>query len=667
MIITYLYLLYIIVKTLVDIARLYLDGNITHNEVESKVKSILEGLESSRAVVSFSRQLKRFEKTCNKHFCGFWNECSERCQYRGNVALWKHDVIDIYTPLEISAVTPPRNSSNTSLTSVWLEQLAKQRLVLESSTASLKSSASSVVGGDSCDDGELDDKDLDLILLEAKLSRTEDELNETRSALKKAQLDAYISKAVSVEAQPIIPPYNKTPVTEEEVMEMLRLQRFEHNWMMFPEMEVDKSRMTEEELMKRNQSLELPFMSSASYVPSHHHAGVNTTKDVFVNDNVEIVVGGVPEHFNYPWHLAITRGLFAKAGVNVRFVEVPGGTGEMMRMLRAKEIDIAVALTEGIVANIINDAVQPSDVAIIGTYVSSPLTWGISVDAKSPYTHVSDLYNSKIGISRFGSGSHLMSFLLAEQQGWTIKGDAANTGVEFVVKNNIHKMVESLHDGSSDVFLWETFMTKPFYDSGELRKVGEIVTPWPCFMAATRRELLDRDSRMSERVSIVMDVVRDACSIFKSEKSISIQAIAQRHNLKEGDAASWFSRVAYPHDATISNKVLQDTVEALVRLEIVKNKMNTNSQLLVDTRVGRLELGIMNDFMPSSVVSTTELPKLPSVQYNASSPSTLVIKTGQGDLASDIETAPPMSNRSQARVAARKLALSLVKQHLAGK
>lgn len=42
---------------------------------------------------------------------------------------------------------------------------------------------------------------------------------------------------------------------------------------------------------------------------------------------VKLRVGGVPEHFNYPWHLAIERNLFAKYGVEVEWVEIKLGTG----------------------------------------------------------------------------------------------------------------------------------------------------------------------------------------------------------------------------------------------------------------------------------------------------------------------------------------------------
>ncbi|CAE7824335.1 unnamed protein product, partial [Symbiodinium sp. KB8] len=94
----------------------------------------------------------------------------------------------------------------------------------------------------------------------------------------------------------------------------------------------------------------------------------------------KVTVGGVPEHFNLPWYTAVENKEFEAAGVQVDFEEVPGGTGAMMSALREGKIDIVVALTEGIISNIINDDKREEQ---------------------------------PVGVSRMGSGSHLMSFLLA--------------------------------------------------------------------------------------------------------------------------------------------------------------------------------------------------------------------------------------------------------------
>ncbi|HEX8548199.1 MAG TPA: ABC transporter substrate-binding protein, partial [Cytophagaceae bacterium] len=67
-----------------------------------------------------------------------------------------------------------------------------------------------------------------------------------------------------------------------------------------------------------------------------------------------IRIGGVPEHFNLPWHLAMEEGLFSKLGLNLSWKDYPAGTGAMCKDLRNDELDLAIVLTEGIVADIIN-------------------------------------------------------------------------------------------------------------------------------------------------------------------------------------------------------------------------------------------------------------------------------------------------------------------------
>ena len=37
--------------------------------------------------------------------------------------------------------------------------------------------------------------------------------------------------------------------------------------------------------------------------------------------------------------------------------------------------------------------------------------------------------------------------------------------------------------------MWETFTTKPWFDSGELKKAGEIDTPWPAFSFVARSNI----------------------------------------------------------------------------------------------------------------------------------------------------------------------------------
>ena len=80
-------------------------------------------------------------------------------------------------------------------------------------------------------------------------------------------------------------------------------------------------------------------------------------------------IGGVPEHFNLPWYLALEQGLFQQQNVNLTWTDYPGGTGAMAKDLRAGTLDIAVLLTEGIVA----DIAKGNESKIVQVYVESPL------------------------------------------------------------------------------------------------------------------------------------------------------------------------------------------------------------------------------------------------------------------------------------------------------
>ena len=94
---------------------------------------------------------------------------------------------------------------------------------------------------------------------------------------------------------------------------------------------------------------------------------------------MKIRIGGVPEHFNFPWHYGIKKGYFQKEGIEVEWHDFPGGTGAMSEALKNNELDMAILLTEGAVKEII----QGANFKISKTYVDTPLVWGIHTSAKN--------------------------------------------------------------------------------------------------------------------------------------------------------------------------------------------------------------------------------------------------------------------------------------------
>ncbi len=239
-------------------------------------------------------------------------------------------------------------------------------------------------------------------------------------------------------------------------------------------------------------------------------------------------IGGVPEHFNLPWYLTLRNKEYTDEGINLRWKDYSGGTGQMCKALRDKEIDMAVILTEGIVRDIING----NECKIVQVFVESPLIWGIHVANNSDYKKIKDLRGTKAAISRYGSGSHLMAYVNAESNGWDAEKD-----LDFEVINNLEGAIESLPKGEGDYFMWEKFMTKPQVDNGTFRLVGECPTPWPCFVITVRNEVLEEDA---ESVQKIIEIINTTTTDFKNIPSID-QMIANRYSQKLEDVQEWLS------------------------------------------------------------------------------------------------------------------------------
>jgi ABC-type nitrate/sulfonate/bicarbonate transport system substrate-binding protein len=270
-----------------------------------------------------------------------------------------------------------------------------------------------------------------------------------------------------------------------------------------------------------------------------------------------IKIAGVPEHFNLPWHLAIENGDFEKENIDLQWTDVPEGTGKMCQMLRDGETDIAVILTEGIVKDIV--AGNPSK--IVQVFVESPLIWGIHVAANSNYKTLADLENKKVAISRLGSGSQLMAYVNADNQGW--KTD----NLEFEIVNTIDGAVEALANGTADYFMWERFMTKPLVDKGIFRRIADCPTPWPCFVIAVSEDVLEKNPAI---ISKILAIINQTTEDFKEIPSID-KTLASNYHQKIEDIQEWLSLTQWSQKP-LSTEMLNKVQNQLFQLKIIDKK-----------------------------------------------------------------------------------------------
>lgn len=269
----------------------------------------------------------------------------------------------------------------------------------------------------------------------------------------------------------------------------------------------------------------------------------------------QINIGGVPEHFNLAWYLTLKNGEYKAEGINLRWKDYFGGTGQMCKALRDKEIDLAVILTEGI----IKDIIAGNPAKIVQTFIQSPLQWGIHVANDSKYQNIEDLKGTKAAISRFGSGSHLMAYINAKNNHWDLEKD-----LRFEVVKNLSGALEGLSNGVADYFMWEKYTTKPYVDDGTFRRIGVCPSPWPCFVIAVRDEVLEHHL---EEVKTILRIINTTSKEFKHIPSIDL-TIANRYEQQLEDVQEWLSLTEWSQDV-LSKQQISDIQEQLLELNII--------------------------------------------------------------------------------------------------
>lgn len=272
-------------------------------------------------------------------------------------------------------------------------------------------------------------------------------------------------------------------------------------------------------------------------------------------------VGGVPEHFNYPWYLTLKDKKYSKNNINLRWQDYPGGTGEMCKALRNGEVDIAIVLTEGIIKDITDG--NPSK--ILQTFVDTPLVWGIHVGAKSTFKKIKDLEHATIAISRFGSGSHLMAIVNACNQGWDV------SKLKFKVIDDLQGGIDALTNGEADYFMWEHFTTKPLVDKGIFRRVDDCPTPWPCFVVAVRNEVLKNNFK---EIKEVLEIINYQIKDFKKIDNID-KILAKRYGQKLKDIQQWLKITEWNDGKPITKNLIARIQNKMVQFNVIEEKKNS--------------------------------------------------------------------------------------------
>ncbi|KAA8894663.1 hypothetical protein FN846DRAFT_398309 [Sphaerosporella brunnea] len=282
-------------------------------------------------------------------------------------------------------------------------------------------------------------------------------------------------------------------------------------------------------------------------------------------------VGYVPEHFSTPLFFAQNKGFFADRHLNVELLPYPSGTGAMAKSLESGDLDVAIGLTEGWIAALGKGA---DAFKLVGKYVDTPLCWAIStggqrgdmVDAQSLAG------GKKLGISRVGSGSYVMGYVLADQQGWL---NTEQEPFDWVVLNDFKNLRDAVNKDhaqgkEADAFMWEHFTSKKYYDSNEIKRIGEIYTPWPSWHIVAH-------SSVSKNVGSVATLraflkgLDEGVKYFNTHRDEAVDYIANNLDYTAEDAREWLKTVEFSKDCMkVEPNVVDKTVEILKKAGVIR-------------------------------------------------------------------------------------------------
>lgn len=319
-----------------------------------------------------------------------------------------------------------------------------------------------------------------------------------------------------------------------------------------------------------------------------------------------IRVACVPEQVNIPLKMTVANHLDAKYNINIEIISVPEGTGKMLSMLENNETDIAMTVSDAFIVA----KGQNREVTLSGVWVSSPLVWAVASSPSLPtnITTVRDLYRHRqivtgntsaklrVGVSRLGSGSHTMAYYLAMITNLRSDGVSSELGteaigslqecLEFVVANNFENLKKGIEEDKFDIFMWETFTTKPDFDSNRLRKLGDIQTPWPAFSFVTSTHLsLEREQLIQNSL---FPALAEGVQLFLSDKDRAVSDIVSSFGHRADDAKEWLGRVQYSctqqwvpgkdlaTPMTIDPSVFQKSVEILKAVNLLPPTFETH-------------------------------------------------------------------------------------------
>jgi hypothetical protein len=128
-----------------------------------------------------------------------------------------------------------------------------------------------------------------------------------------------------------------------------------------------------------------------------------------------------------------------------------------------------------------------------------------------------------------------------------------------------------VNDSTADFFMWEHFTSKRYYDNGEIKRIGEIYTPWSSWKIVAKNDLLHSTKpEPKDELEDVLAKINKGVRHFEENQEEAVQYISTKLDYSEEDAREWLKTVKFAKDVRgVDKQVVGKTVGILQKAGVL--------------------------------------------------------------------------------------------------
>lgn len=168
-----------------------------------------------------------------------------------------------------------------------------------------------------------------------------------------------------------------------------------------------------------------------------------------------------------------------------------------------------------------------------------------------------------------------MGFVLAETFSWLKY--SGEPPFPVVPLQTFAKLREAVNDGTADFFMWEHFTSKRYYDKGEIKKIGEIYTPWSSWKIAARD-----DKEVGARLPEVFKKLNQGVEYFLCHQEEAVTHISSELDYSREDAREWLKTVRFSADVKgVRKETIKNTIRILRKARVIGHDKDAEAESMI--------------------------------------------------------------------------------------